>query len=56
MARRVEWGVRCFGEETGDDGGESVRFELRAADFLLEAVGVTSRLVRGVRAESVCSR
>ena len=55
-ARRVEWGVRRLGEETGEVGGDSVRLEVRATDFLDEAVGVTSRLVRGVRAASVCSR
>jgi hypothetical protein len=55
-ARRVEWGVRCFGEETGEDGGERVKLEVRVTVFLDEAVGVTSRLARGVRAASVCSR
>lgn len=55
-ARRVEWGVLCLAGETGDEGGDSVKWEVRATDFLDEAVGVTSRLVRGVRAVSVCSR
>lgn len=54
--RRVECGVRCFGgDDVGEDGGESVRLAARATGFLDEAAGVTSRLVRGVRAPSVCS-
>ena len=40
----------------GGEGGDSVRLEVRATDFLHEAMGVTSRLVRGVRALSVCLR
>ena len=55
--RRVECGVRCFGDgRVGEDGGDSVRLAARATGFLDEAAGVTSRLVRGVRAPSVCSR
>lgn len=54
--RRVECGVRCLGGEAGEEGGDSVKLEVRATGFLEEAVGVTSRLVRGVRALSVCSR
>lgn len=55
-ARRVECGVQCFGEDVGEDGGERAKLATRVIVFLEEAVGVTSRLVRGVRAPSVCSR
>ena len=49
--------VRLAGHppEQCEDGGESVRLAARATGFLDEAAGVTSRLVRGVRAPSVCS-
>ena len=55
-ARRVECGVRCLGEDMGEAGGDRVKREVRATDFLDETVGVWSRGARGVRAGSVCSR
>jgi hypothetical protein len=48
----MDRGERCCGEEMGEDGGERVKFEMRAVAFRFdEAVGVTSRLARGL----VCS-
>lgn len=46
--RRVERGERawCCGE-TGEDGGERAKLAARTIDGLLDAVGVTARLVRG---------
>lgn len=46
-ARRSERGVRVGGGETGDDGGERAKWAVRTIERLDEAVGVTSRLVRG---------
>jgi hypothetical protein len=50
-ARREERGERicCGCGDTGDDGGESAKEAFaRAAERLEEAVGVMSRLVRGL--------
>jgi hypothetical protein len=47
--RRIERGERCWGDDTGEDGGERVKLEMRAVAFRLdEAVGVTSRRARGL--------
>jgi hypothetical protein len=48
-ARRMERGERCWGDDTGEDGGERVKLEMRAVVFRFdEAVGVTSRRARGL--------
>jgi hypothetical protein len=45
----MERGERCWGDDTGEDGGERVKLEMRAVVFRFdEAVGVTSRRARGL--------
>jgi hypothetical protein len=47
-ARRVDRGERGCWEEMGEDGGERAKGFARVVERFVEAVGVTSRLVRGV--------
>ena len=46
--RRVERGERRCCGDAGEDGGESARLFAKLRGRFAEAVGVTSRLVRGI--------